>query len=592
MPGNRIVIAVDFGTTYSGVAICETSDDGTQGRQIEVLRNYPSCHTKIGTKDKVPSEIAYLKDGVEWGSNIPTHEGRYMWMKLQLDRRHSGEAAKIMREMFSAGAGPSKKPVDIIADFLRCLKEHILKNLDEMYGEGLWKSLPIVLVITVPAVWSDLAKNRTMSAFEKAGFNNKEIPQLAHILTTTEPEAAAIFTIKTLRGGAHDEQLTVGDGFVVCDMGGGTADLISYKVTALQPTVVEEATVGNGDQCGSTFVDRAFIQLLEDKIGVEEFIKMAGCRASEVPHTKLSQKLARILGDFVMEAKTGFSGKQYSFLRLPHPLSNLPDDESKGIQDGEIRLTPTEMVKLFDFCIKRTCELIDEQLEQATCHGEVEIKYVFLVGGFAESAYVYSEISAFAKKKGITVIRPAYAWSAVVRGAAAKGLEIDNDALVKNRKCRRHYGTAATHIFVAGVHPQSDLYTCPFTGDKRADNCMEWLIQKGQSLSTSASACTKLPLCLDFWMGEDRTANLKLLASNHDVAAARSVHSSIFTVATLQVDLSNVPNSEFTLHHSSTANRLYHRLNFNVEISVQGSLEFSLSVKGNKYGAVKASYEA
>jgi hypothetical protein len=328
------------------VALCETSDDGGQGKPIHVIQNWPSSHTKIGTKEKVPSEIAYTKDGVEWGSNIPPNVGRNIWMKLSLDRQQSGEAGRIMQELTSTTTGPHRRPVDIIADFLKCVKEHLIKNLDEQYGAGLWRSLPIVLVITVPAVLSDLAKHRTMKAFDLAGFNMDTLPNLVHVITTTEPEAAATFTIKTLRGSAHDEQLSVGDGFVVCDMGGGTVDLISYRVASLQPTLVEEATVGNGDQCGSTFIDRAFIEWLEAKLGVDDFVKIAGCRAKDVPHSQLSEKLGRMVADFIMEAKTGFSGKQHSFLRLPRPLSNLDDDEERGIRDGEIMITPYVLIQL------------------------------------------------------------------------------------------------------------------------------------------------------------------------------------------------------------------------------------------------------
>jgi molecular chaperone DnaK (HSP70) len=55
-------------------------------------------------------------------------------------------------------------------------------------------------VVTVPAVWIDVAKARTLEAVDKAGFNTLVFPQLKSILMTTEPEAAAIYTIKSLRG--------------------------------------------------------------------------------------------------------------------------------------------------------------------------------------------------------------------------------------------------------------------------------------------------------------------------------------------------------------------------------------------------------
>lgn len=139
------------------------------------------------------------------------------------------------------------------------VKDQVLKTLDEEYRREVWSTLPITLVVTVPAVWSDVAKDRTLQAVRQAGFNNTYLPFLKRILLATEPEAAAIYTIKTLRGSTQDQRLAVGDGFIICDMGGGTVDLTSYRVAELQPTVVEEATAGSGDQCGGSFIDRAFV---------------------------------------------------------------------------------------------------------------------------------------------------------------------------------------------------------------------------------------------------------------------------------------------------------------------------------------------
>ena len=58
-----------------------------------------------------------------------------MWMKLQLGRRHAEEAGKIMTELSLTDAGPPRRPVDIIAEFLALLKEHLMQNLDEQYGK-------------------------------------------------------------------------------------------------------------------------------------------------------------------------------------------------------------------------------------------------------------------------------------------------------------------------------------------------------------------------------------------------------------------------------------------------------------------------
>lgn len=329
-----------FHADNTGVSFCETSDTGVLEKTIEVIKDWPSCHTKVGTKEKVPSEIAYLPDGTLWGSLIPPNVQRYMWTKLELESSQIGEAGRILQEQSLSAQAPSKKTVDIVADFLAQVKDHLLQNLDRRYGKELWRTLPITLVVTVPAVWSDAAKDRTLEAIRKAGFNRSALPQLKRTITTTEPEAAALYTIQSLRGSVQDEQFAIGDGFIVCDMGGGTVDLISYCIAELDPTILEEATVGSGDQCGGTFVDRGFLRWLERRLGTVDFVKIAGGRSEDLPRTWLSPKLNRMLQDFVLEAKSGFSGKQTIYMRLPPPLSAIEDDQARGISDGEIVITP------------------------------------------------------------------------------------------------------------------------------------------------------------------------------------------------------------------------------------------------------------
>lgn len=228
-----------------------------------------------------------------------------------------------------------------MADYLGQVKAHLFKNLDEKYGKALWRSLPIILVFTVPAVWSDLAKDRTLEAIKKAGFNVLEFPQMVQQPTLiTEPEAAALYTIKTLRLSAQGSQFAINDGFIICDMGGGTVDMISYKVNKLDPVAVEEITVGCGDQCGGSFVDRSFLRWLEMKLGTVDFLKISECRSEHMPRTSLSKKLARMLQDFTLEAKSGFSGTETSYIRLPTPLCSLPDDDARDIREGEIKIMP------------------------------------------------------------------------------------------------------------------------------------------------------------------------------------------------------------------------------------------------------------
>ncbi|RYN41192.1 hypothetical protein AA0112_g2169 [Alternaria arborescens] len=591
MKPNRLIVDLDYGTTYTGVSFCETAGNGTGDEHIEVIHDWPSQHTKIGTKEKVPSEVTYQKQGLLWGSLIPPNVQRHLWTKLQLDPTQKGELVKIVREVSTSSEHPNKQPVEIIADFLAQVKAHLIKNLDQKYGKVLWRSMNVTLVVTVPAVWTEVAKARTLEAVGKAGFNIPEFPQLKNILMTTEPEAAAIYTIKSLRGTTQNSDFAVGDGFIVCDMGGGTVDLISYRVTGLGPTVIEEASVGGGDQCGGSFVDRAFLRWLERRLGTKDFVNIVGCRSEDVSHTSLCKKAARMLQDFTLEVKSGFSGSETNHLRLPSPLNSVEEDEARGIYDGEITITPEDMIEMFEMSVRRTYELLGDQLDQLRKNKKVKPKYVFMVGGFSESPYMYEKIKMFvARCNGLQAIKPAYAWSAVARGAAAKGLEDGKKSAIKTRKCRRYYGTDFSTRFEASKHNEADSYISIFDVTNRAGNQMEWLLTLGQDLPTSKEVHAKASFHASFWPGENRAYTVELFASNGPKAPQRSVDKAVYKVTELIVDLSVVPKKEFIAERSPSG-KLYHTLFFQVAISAQSSLKYSLLVNDKTYGTVTAKYD-
>ena len=80
----------------------------------------------------------------------------------------------------------------------------------------------------------------------------------------SEPEAAAMYALQQMRG----DQLVIGDTFILFDAGGGTVDLISYKIEQLAKKMrIVEVARGDGGQCGFTFLDRRFKAYLRAKLG-------------------------------------------------------------------------------------------------------------------------------------------------------------------------------------------------------------------------------------------------------------------------------------------------------------------------------------
>jgi hypothetical protein len=100
---------------------------------------------------------------------------------------------------------PGKEPVDVVTDFLTGVKDYAYEAIQTNLTKALFNSLPIEVVITVPAVWSDKAKNLTFQAVSKAGFTDK-----AKLKVVTEPEAAAVYTMRSLREKFGQDFIKVG----------------------------------------------------------------------------------------------------------------------------------------------------------------------------------------------------------------------------------------------------------------------------------------------------------------------------------------------------------------------------------------------
>jgi molecular chaperone DnaK (HSP70) len=235
------------------------------------------------------------------------------------------------------------------------------------------------------------------------------------------------------------------DHFVLCDAGGGTVDLLSYKVTSVEPSFrVQEAAVGTGDKCGATFIDRNFKTWLKKKLGEKVY--------ESIPAAKL-QEGSKIRRDFENIKNNFDGGDEDQYLTLPKEAVR-EDVEENGFVDGELRLTCEDLTEIFNPCVNRTLELIDGQVAEIHKTG-ARVKCVFLVGGFGKSNYLFKKIEEYAVERGFSAMRPANPWSAVARGAVARGLEPDGAGMVELR-------------FIPGVHSESDAYIDELTGEKRA----------------------------------------------------------------------------------------------------------------------------
>ena len=377
--------------------------------------------------DQVPTQVAYEGSRCLWGFQIPEETRRYELFKLGLNTASSSKRSFLSLKYPSARSiplGAEKSASDLTTDFLRELHGHIMRTLRSKLGNGVVNSTPIRYTITVPAIWSDSAKDLTLKCARDAGIGTDTT-------LLSEPEAAATYVLAT-----RDHALAVDDEFVVTDAGGGTADLISYKVANVgRPVVLREVVPGTGDPLGSSYLDRIFREWLEDRFKhLEEWDE-------EILHEAMLK--------FESTTKRKFSGRE-DWLNIP--VYGLPDDPDKNIKRGVLKLSNKDLKGIFDIVVSGITGHVSAQVQRTS-----NPKAIFLVGGFGENGYLCESVKEVVGHE-VEVIQPPNAWTSIVRGALLKALAGGDpgSARVKvdARAARKSYGIYVCHPFNPRKHPR------------------------------------------------------------------------------------------------------------------------------------------
>lgn len=460
MGNTEIVVGIDFGTTYSGVSWAVNAGD----KKIHLITDWinPGASYSNPNSDKVPTLISYNAGGTKWGFEAAALEQPSIhWFKILLEPKH--KYAKIVQEVTNANSvlgKINKSPQDVAADYLQTLWTYAQEDIRRHKSSGC-NDQSTKIVITVPAMWSEEAKLRTKKAAKAAGLPNE-------VSLVSEPEAAALAVLRNRKKG---EALAKGDVFVVCDAGGGTVDLISYRIRKTDPLEIEECAPGIGGLCGSAFIDMSFEKFVKTKVGKEQF---EGIR---LKHRK------RMLQEFDVQVKRSFAGDDKI---TSVELRGIEDNPAEGIIDESITIPGSLVRKMFDPVCNQVVQLVEQQINKVEEKG-LNVKAVLLVGGFGASKYLHHRLEDTKKIKdnGIHVIQNNDAWSSICRGATMWGLEHSKSAkeagippTVKSRIARYSYGIRMDVPFDPEKHSKHDRAPASSGWDVAKDQ-MVWLLKKG-----------------------------------------------------------------------------------------------------------------
>ena len=226
------MIAIDFGTTHTGVALAPSIYQGQSfqscANNIELMKNWPSF--LFSHADKTPSLLEYNENQglVAWGGRVKPAEA------LSVSYFKSGlqETSDVLGGPRSAVGGflqrlsnhpptnqthnwrhphlTQKSAAEFVSEYLMLVKRHVLFNVFNHYPIA--AHMITSYSITVPVFWGEKAVDLTRQAAVKAGIPDKDL------ILINESEAAACSSVNL-----YDEcGLRAGDPFLVCVGGGGT----------------------------------------------------------------------------------------------------------------------------------------------------------------------------------------------------------------------------------------------------------------------------------------------------------------------------------------------------------------------------------
>ncbi|CAG8779606.1 15387_t:CDS:2, partial [Racocetra persica] len=423
----RVVVAIDFGTTYSGFSYAHRSSP----KDIITNENWEGY---IG-HFKIPTVLQYDErfNVQSWG---------YIAL-AQKPNRKVEEFKNKPAELFKLYLGKlaTRPPLPEGLDYRKAITDYLCK-MGEKIHETLkihWQRLDVfsqvLFVLTIPAEFDD----RDISVMRECAVNANLIDDMnsQNLIFMTEPEAAAVHCIDIL----SEHELDVGSTYMIVDCGGGTVDLTVREF--LVSKHLSELTERSGDFCGSTFIDREFLEFLGRKIGKSSLEYLTENHYYYLQHLIQGTNdidMFLIYRDTVKLPFIGnpgiFESVEFDLEKFFPNIKTIVTGKEKEIMEKEQWLIEPkfeDVKEMFDPVITKIITLIYGQL--SACRN---CSAMFLVGGFSESEYLQMRIKEEFKQKVNIISVPTQPITAILKGAVKFGLK---ENIILDRVLKWTYGT-------------------------------------------------------------------------------------------------------------------------------------------------------
>lgn len=465
-----LVIAIDLGTTYSGASYCILTNG--QVPRIEDVKTFPG---QGAASSKVPSVIIYNEEGkpVLFGASavesaqatkaLDNGGAAARWWKLYLKPAH----LELIFDPDSPAPDLDPLPFGIKAEtvasqFLLFMASCVGQYIKTRYSNGseILNSLAesTRYIITVPNGWELPQQQILRRACVEAGLVTEAT---AHTVSfVTEAEASINFCAQS--SSMAENLQNPGQQLIVCDAGGGTIDISTYRVMASHPSLqVTETSASDCLIAGSTTVDRRARDMIAERLRGTEW---------DNPTDLLDLQMR-----FCTSMKESFvsrEGDQY--LLIGSSSLNRPE---LGIRRGKLILKGEDVAQLFEPSIRATAESIKARVSPQSNGQPITVA---MVGGFSESAFLRNEVQARLGNLA-KLCKPDEATSKAVASGAVAWLI---DGVVKARVAKMTYGIRCSTQFRPNEYQHILRQDKKFSGSDgklRLPNTFGSVMRKGEA---------------------------------------------------------------------------------------------------------------
>ena len=493
----EVVVGIDFGSSGTGFAYSYYDKKQIIYGEIHGASTHYKVKTEIILDDKnnlleFGSDCAkYLrKKGLEQGHYFKDIKMELYANKDKIIAKNSGKALPLKL---------------VIQKVLETIRDIAIKEISGNKPYLKQQTEKFKWVVTVPAIWNEHQKSIMMESCIGAGLVNKDTDR--SLFFALEPEAASLYCL--INKEIDRNHFKKGEYYIVCDLGGGTGDIVAHLVGSNNE--LNEIAPCCGGNFGSDEIDK---KIFEDIIQ-----KLFGCKDFNSFYAKYRKRnnneddddndkselfdewseLEREIKDFKESITNNkIENKethQIFFSLFKHifnedvDINDLIEKYNKNISDKNKQLIakkskskwkvelPYEII--YDY-LKAQAKSIAETIN--SINSKEKIKSIIFVGGYCSNEILLELIIKDLKKvtPDIKSLKPSYPCLAIMEGAVIFGIEPSSISI---RKAKYTIGLESEETWDDKRHsPKGNKIFNKYEKSWFCEKCFSKYIEINQSL--------------------------------------------------------------------------------------------------------------